>query len=361
MAPKKTSAAPREITSIKQLAEHLDLSWWTVSRALNGHPEVKKETKERIFEAVRESGFLPNPLARGLVGGRTGIIGLSFHELGPGLIKTISVLQERLREQNYKALMELGCDDLQLETEAVSHFAAMRVDGVVLFSSRQKKQGPAMNLLRAKKIPFVMVDPESMITPRVLFDRKQAIKDVIAHLYDLGHRRFCLAGLDPEVWYNKARFEALEDALSERGLRLRDQLVLPGSRPPVHDYAAGERLAGQYLESQARPTGVITISDRVAAGFVRKLQQEGVCVPEDCSVVGSQNLDVASYTLPSLTTVDHQATAAVEAALAILFKQIEQNQLSPREKTTYVSPRLVPRESTGPAPKRGAVGGVNGS
>lgn len=352
MPAKKTSNGTPEITSIKQLAEHLNLSWWTVSRALNGHPEVKKETRERIFQAVRDSGFLPNPLARGLVGGRTGIIGVSFHELGPGAMQSVGRLQERARERNYKTLMELGCDDLQLETEALSHFAAMRVDGVVLFSSRQKKDGAALNILRSRRIPFVMVDPEKLIAPRVLFDRQQAMKDTVAYLYELKHRHFCFAGMDPDVWYNRTRFEALKEVLGERGLRLEDQLILPGSRPPVHDYAAGERLATQYLERKKRPTAVLTVSDRVAAGFVRSIQRAGLQVPEDCSVVGSQNLDVAAYTVPSLTTVDQCADQAVDLALELLFKEIDGGQLSPREKTRYVRPRLVVRESTGPAPQR---------
>lgn len=352
MSAKTNSNGSPEITSIKQLAEHLNLSWWTVSRALNGHPEVKKETRERIFQAVRDSGFLPNPLARGLVGGRTGIIGVSFHELGPGVIQSVGRLQELARERNYKTLMELGCNELQLETEALSHFASMRVDGVVLFSSRQQKGSTALALLQSRRIPFVMVDPEKVITPRVLFDRKQAMKDVIAHLYDLKHRHFCFAGMDPDVWYNRGRFEALAEALEERGLRLEDQLVLPGNRPPVHDYSAGERLALQYLEKKKRPTAVLTISDRVAAGFVRSIQRAGLRVPEDCSVVGSQNLDVAAYTVPSLTTVDQCADQAVELALELLFAEIGGKKIPAKSRTRYVRPSLVIRESTGPARPR---------
>jgi DNA-binding LacI/PurR family transcriptional regulator len=352
MTAKKASAS-HDITSIKQLAEHLNLSWWTVSRALNGHPEVKKATRDRIFEAVRESGFLPNPLARGLVGGRTGMIGVSFHELeNPGLMKTIGALQRKLRDRQYKILMELGCDDLQLEADAVAHFAAMRVDGVVLFSSRQKKNGPALSVLQNKRIPFVMVDSEHPITPRVRVERRQAIADVVSHLYDLNHRHFCLAGIDPDIWYNKERWTAFAEALSERKLKVEDQLLLPGTRPPMHDYAAGERLADQYLALNKRPTAIITISDRVATGFVRQLQKAGVQVPEECSVVGAQNLDVAAYAVPSLTTVDYRTEEEVETAIDLLFRQIEGKTLSSREKSRSVRPKIIQRESTGPAPVR---------
>lgn len=349
MPEKKPANGTPEITSIKELAEHLGLSWWTVSRALNGHLDVKQATRERIFKAVRESGFAPNPLARGLVGGRTRIVGVSFHELDPGLVKTIAALQQQLRESNYKALIELGCDDLQLETEAISHFAAMRADGVVMFNSRQPKDAACFKLLERRGIPYVMVDPENAIMPRVMIDRKRAMKDILGHLYDLGHREFTVAGIDPDLWYNATRWAGLREAMRERNLSVKNLRYLRGPATRRHDFTDGEHLAEEYLAAQERPTAVITISDRVAIGFIRRLRKANLRVPDYCSVVGAQNLDIGAHSTPSLTTFDFRTDKLTRTATELLLKQVETRKGSPR--TRYVSGDVVPRESTA-APQR---------
>ena len=111
------------ITSTKDLAEHLGLSRWTVSRVLNGHPEVKEETRRRVLDAARELGFSPNAMARGLRGGSTGLVGVCFQEIeSPALAKKTAFLQQQLRAMGFQGMIELTDGDPNLEESVLRHF-----------------------------------------------------------------------------------------------------------------------------------------------------------------------------------------------------------------------------------------------
>lgn len=119
------------ISSTKDLAQHLGISRWTVSRVLNGHPEVKEESRIRVLEAAGELGFSPNAMARGLRGGPTGLIGVCFQELeSPALAKKMAFLQQELRTWGFQAMIELTDGDPELEESVIRHFLSLRTEGI---------------------------------------------------------------------------------------------------------------------------------------------------------------------------------------------------------------------------------------
>ncbi|TVR53414.1 MAG: LacI family transcriptional regulator [Puniceicoccaceae bacterium] len=344
----------RPITSTTALARHLGLSRWTVSRVLNGHPEVKAETSRRVLAAIEELGFTPSPLARALRGARSGIVGVCFQAFGtPVFVKKISALQGRLRDQGFRALIELTEGEPAREREVLRHFMAMKVDGIVLVGglSPAHAHDPS-GLLSEGHPPVVAVDPVAECPlPSVTVDREHGVRILLEHLLELGHRRFGLVGIDRDVLYGRSRWEGLKAAARQHGLVWeRDFTILndPGNREM--NFAQGRLLAEHYLRLERPPTALLALNDQVAVGVQSGLLGAGLTIPGDVSVVGFDNLEVTDYINPRLTTIDQRVDHLMEAATGMLHEQLESGPLDGPGRLLKIRPELVVRGSTGPAP-----------
>ena len=342
-----------KIQNTSALAEHLGLSRWTVSRVINGHAGVKAETAARVRAAIHDIGFLPNPMARSLRGGRTGTIGVCFQELeSPLLARKTSILQQMLREENFNALIELTNRNRALEEKVIRHFIATRVEGIVLVGSLQRPTDAGAVLLAHEKVPVVLIDPEvSLPYPEVSLDREEAMRLVLEHLYSLGHRSFAVLGIDPEDAYGARRWRGIRNTAKTLGISLKTQ-ISSYFKPDYHqhDYRYGEYLAGQLLRSGVLPTAVIALNDRVAMGAIKRLRAAGLEVPRDLSIVGYDNLDFTDYSQPTLTTVDQHVELLMQTARGILLRSIRDgNERGPQRQ--QIAPVLIERESTAPPSK----------
>lgn len=337
------------IDSTAALARKLGLSRWTVSRALNGHPEVNPETARRILQASREAGFTPNPMAMGLRQGRTATIGVCFQELEtPALTKKLAVLQKLLHSNGFRPLIELANLDTHREAEAIRNFLAMRVSGILLVNSRELADGEGLQLLLRRGQPTVLVDPVATVAlPTVRLDRSKAAAAVIDLLVDMGHRHFALGShLTPD----NPRWQGLQTAMQKHGLAPSDHLWHPpGSDEILHPVEHGRHIAMQWIKSDRTATALIFFDDRTAMAAMRELRLHCVAVPGEVSVVGFDNMEAAAYLNPSLTTVDHRAEELMRVAWELLARQLGEEAPSwKRPPRRVVAPRLIPRESTGP-------------
>lgn len=344
--------AGRKIQTTSALAEHLGLSRWTVSRVLNGHPGVKEETRQRVHEAMYELGFLPNAMARGLRGTRTQMVGVCFQELeSPILAKKTSILQKLLRDENYRAILELTGGEAGLEEEVVRHFLSMKVDGVVLVGSTLEAKSPILRELTESGLPTVLVDPASELPfSQVTLAREYAMRLVMDHLYAFGHRSFGVLGINGEVPYGAVRIEGLRKEIRRLKLSMRDDVVMVNV-PDTYsqDYVHGWKLGRKLLEREELPTALIALNDRVAIGAKKFLQDNDYKIPEDLSIIGFDNLDVTAYSQPSLTTVDQQVGLMMSTAVKLLVEIIDNNEKDIVQRQV-IRPVLRERESTGLAP-----------
>ncbi len=341
-----------KIHTTAALAEILGLSRWTVSRVLNGHPGVKAETAKRIHLAMSELGFSPNPLARGLRGGRTMTIGVCFQEVdSPVLASKASMLQQQLRQQGYRAVIELTGNRPKLEEEAIQSFLSLKVDGIVLVGSTLSANSSTIGQLVKRKLPIIAVDPtEPLPVPCVSLDREKALSLEIEHLYGLGHRSFGLLGIDRTVHYGPQRWAGVRGTARRLKLSLKRDffpMVIPGE---LDSYDYGWRLGKRLLKMDKPPTALIAINDRVAIGAMKCLQSAGYQVPRDFSIVGFDNMEITAYTTPRLTTIDQQLETLMGKATELLINAIS------GEQKALVSEKLAPvmilRESTGRPPRR---------
>ncbi len=345
------------LTTTAALARHLGLSRWTVSRILNGHGGVHEETVRKVRAAIADLDFQPSALARGLRGGRTHTVGVCFQDLeSPVLAMRAGALQQRLREEGYHAAIELSGASADLERAAIRRFVAQRVDGIVLIFSRLKNGDPVIRMLEREKTPCFWVDPENPVHgDQVLLDRGRSMKLVLEHLTGLGHRRIALLGIDPEDPFGALRIPGLKKFAPRCGLDFeRDFLQIFHAGESRQTFEYGYELAGELLDHAPAelPTAILALNDRIAIGTINRLREDGVRVPEDISVVGYDNMAVSEHYYPPLTTVDHQTDRLMELAVHGLLDRLKPGNSSLPPRSSRVRPRLIIRQSTGPAKKQ---------
>lgn len=336
------------------LADYLGISRWTVSRVLNGHSGVKRETVEKVKQAMIDLDFQPSSLARGLRGGQTATVGVCFQDLdSPVLAMRAGSLQQRLRDHGYHTVIELSGASVELERGAIRRFVSQHIDGVVSIFSRLEAEDPVIRLLDREGIPCFWVDPEHNVPgDKAILDRSHSMKQVLEHLTRLGHRKFTLLGIDPSNRFGALRIPGLMRHAPEFGLDFdRDFTLLchPGEASHTFDY--GYDLAGEWLTQpvRSRTTAIIALNDRIAIGAINRLREAGISVPTDVSVVGYDNIQVAEHFFPPLTTVDHQTDRLMDLAVRGLLERIRTKSVA-GDHTSLVQPKLITRQSTAPAP-----------
>lgn len=339
------------------LARHLGLSRWTVSRVLNGHPGVLPETVERVNKAMEEVGFQPNTLARGLRGGRTGIVGVCFQELeSPILARKVSHLQQALRELGYHALIELTNGDRELERIALRNFLSMQAEGIVLIGSQLMENDDALTACQKQGKPLIWVDPESKISGEQLsIDRPYSMRLVLEHLHGLGHRRFAVLGIDPGNPYGAFRWPAFERHCKRLKIDIQKNAQQFYRRGQIeHDYNYGRELAEEMLAGEQQlPTAIIALNDRVAIGAMNRLREAGVQTPRDVSIVGYDNLEIGGHIQPTLTTIDQCAERLMRQAAKRLVELLGDGP-PPEQKPSgkLIKPKLIVRQSTDKPPNK---------
>ncbi len=345
--------APKSIHSTAELARHLGLSRWSVSRAINGQDGVSAETVEQVRAAMDRFGFAPSAHGRGLRGHRTGAIGICFRVLDtPVTIGKVAHVQRLVSERGYRPLFELTELDQRMGHEVINHFISLRVEGVLFVDT---PPGPLsaewLKRLRRHGIPAAHLEPlGSFVHNAVHLDRTAAMASATTHLLELGHERFALLGINQESPLGRPRYEGVVQALVADGkdpARCFSVLDFPHTRPAGLRY--GQELATRLLASKRPPTALLAVNDEVAAGLMWGLQKAGHAVPRDFSVFGFDNSPLSEQTTPALCTVDHNVAAIASAAVATLLELIGRG---PTAKLPVVklAPRMVLRESVGPAP-----------
>ena len=338
---------------LKDLAGHLGLSQTTVSRALNGYPEVNEATRQRVAEAAARLGYRPNASALRLATGRSGAIGLVLrgaHEMGPHMSEFLAGVGSRLVEDEVDILVTT-VETYQDEIAAYRRIAAsQKVDAVILHSPTLHDE--RAQLLMDLAIPFVLHGRTQIDQPVAWLDidNTGAVERATSHLLDLGHRRIALLNGIKGRTFAEHREIGYLAALSARGVAFDPALM---AHAPFTDEAAF-RLAQAMLELRPRPTAFLAGSMMTALGVFRAIRQAGLVLGQDVSIIAHD--DVFPYLnadnmYPSMSTTRSSIRQA-GTRIAELISQLlagkpaaEIHELWPVE--------LVLRESSGPALRPG--------
>lgn len=298
---------------LKELARHLELSQTTVSRALNGYPEVSTATRERVREAAARLGYRPNASAIRLATGRVGAIGVvlslqrSLH-FGPHTSEFLSGMGERLAREDIDIVVApLDADD---EIPVYRRLAASkRVDGVVLMSPTP--QDARIDVLHELGLPFVVHGRTSEARPHAWLDidNEGGFFGATRHLIELGHRRIGLVNGPANLTFSQHREKGYRKALASRGIGA-DPRLIGGGRLTDE---TGFRLAQSFLDQRPRPTAILAGSMMTALGVFRAIRTAGLTLGEDVSMIAHDDVFPflnADTMVPSMSTTRSSIRAA---------------------------------------------------
>ncbi len=325
-------------STIKDVARAAGVSVATVSRALGAPGMVHDATRSRVLEAASSLGYRPNRAARSLITGRTGNLGVIVPDLGnPYFHSVLKGAQARARAADH-AVFVADSEEQAGEEASLLEAMARQVDGLLLCSSRLT----ARALARAPIDRLVLFGRRVHGVPSVVPDSADGMRQAVTHLHVLGHRRIAYLAGPRRSWSDQQRRKGLEAACRELGIV---QSVLGPVSPT---FAGGVEAADPALASGA--TAVIAYNDLVAVGVAHHLAARGVRVPERLSLVGFDDIPVASMTTPPLTTVAVPTEAAGRIAIELLLDRLGRGDTA--GSCFELPTSLVVRQSTGPPPTR---------
>lgn len=321
--------------TIAKIASVLGVSQATVSRALTRPELLSPKTVRRVREAARQMGYVPNRAAQALSTGQHGNIALIVPDIAnpffPPLIRAAQLAADAA-----DFCIFLGdSDETAAREEMLAQKFAVQVAGFILASPRS----PAERIhALARRRPLVLVNRDVRHVPRVLINTTGGMRDAVAHLASLGHKRIVYVAGPANSWSNQQRRKASRQAAEQNGIRI---TVVQAGDPT---YAAGEKVTGKILDDGC--TAAIAFDDLVALGILRGLANHGVAVPDEFSVIGCDDT-LGSITNPPLTTIAAPAADAGGVAVELLLRILKSSES--RNDRYSLDSHLVVRSTTGPA------------
>lgn len=351
MTRRKTASPPRPIgdhpkqpVSLKRLAEHLGLSSATVSIVINRTPlsdMIPQETKDRIWEAARRFNYRPNIIAKSLRQQRTYSIGVLLPEFSDGYSALVlSGIEDHLLAKEYAWLAASHRHKDELIREYPHLLYTRAVEGLITVDTPYEEKLP---------FPVVSVSGHGQMpgVTNIVLNHERAAELAIGHLYALGHRRIAFIKGQSFSSDTAVRWQSIRKVCKRFDLEVDPRLTgqLEGISPsPVTGYEAAKRI----LATETRFTALFTFNDVSAIGAIRALQEAGLHVPEDVSVVGFDDIWGAAYHIPAITTIRQPLVKMGNLAAETLIARIGATEGENAPATVEVEPELVIRESTAP-------------
>ncbi len=323
--------------SIKDIAHKAGVAPSTVSRALSNHPRISKETTRYIQKLAAEMGYVPSAAARLLVSSRSTTIGVAVNDfLNPFYVDLISNIENAILDEQYHVFVSSFHRNKKRELSLLNAFYERRLAGVVVAGSLIDKDYQSWP--NRSSMPVVLINASSYPFS-VAVDNFWGLRQAAAHLLELGHRRLAFITQGYSSNTEKQRIKGCRTALAEYNISA-DELVLIKGDGGI---TGGVKAVPQLLALPKRPTAVLCYNDMTAIGVINGLQQQGYNVPQDFSVVGFDDLGIASAYSPSLTTVRQPTYQLGQGAISVLRNLTAGNEdIVPQ----IIKPKLIIRQST---------------
>jgi LacI family transcriptional regulator len=327
--------------SVKDVAARSGVSFQTTSKVLNGKGSVSDVTRARILRAARDLGYVPNLLARSLVMHSTRAVGLVTSDFSdPNLSRFIVGAEQEARRRGYGVVITSIDPDGTGADEALPALMERRVDGILLAAPQMEEDRAAAQSLQ-RTLPVVSLDHvPGGVHATVGSDQELAGQIATRHLLERGHRRIATVTGPPGRLLTQSRLRGYRKALEDSGLEFDAGLVAAGDG----EIAGGLAATKELLVRRPDVTAVFAQTDTMAIGVLSALRELGRRVPADCAVAGCDDIDVAAYTAPPLTTVRVPFRETGEAAMRLLIDMIENTSVPARKVLLPVE--LVIRESS---------------
>jgi LacI family transcriptional regulator len=335
--------------TLKDIARRVGVSVTTVSRGLAGYDDVAEETRRRIRAAAEEMGYTPNITARRLQKQSTDTLGFIIPTSGPRFSdpffsELIAGIGNEAAVHDYDLLVSTHPPDSEEELAAYRRAARGGwVDGIIVVRTREDDR--RIKLLHEHDFPFVAfgrTDCE-LDFPFVDEDSAAGMRRLVQHFIDLGHRRIGFITPPQGLMFARYRLQGYYDAMAANDLPVAEEWVVAGNMTQ----RGGAEKVEQLLALQPRLTAIIAGNDLMAMGAMNRIRQEGLSIGADIAVAGFDDIPLAAYTTPPLTTLHQPIYEIGRRTCAMLIEII--NGRSPQDRRVLLTPELIVRESSGSA------------
>lgn len=329
-------------TTIYDVAREAGVSMATVSRVVNGNPNVKPATRKKVLDAIERLGYRPNAVARGLASKKTTTVGviipdisnIFFAELARG-IEDIATMYK------YNIILCNSDQNKDKEISLINTLLEKQVDGILFMGGEITEEH--VTQFKRSPVPVVLaatVDQEGEL-PSVNIDYQQASFDAVTELIEAGHSRVGMVSgslEDPVNGFQK--FSGYKKAFTEKSMTFDDSLVAIGD----YTYDSGIQAVNTLMSVENPPSAIFAGTDEMALGVIHGLQDEGIKVPEDVEVIGFDNTRLATMVRPTLTTVVQPMYDIGAVSMRLLTKYMNKEEVD--EKVVVLPHRLEYRNSS---------------
>lgn len=330
---------------IREIARRAKVSTATVSRAINRVPTVDPQLAKRVWKVVDELGYFPNTQARALVSGRSRIFGLIVSEItNPFFPEIVQTFENLAVKNNYEILLTSTVYDPKRMESSVRRMIERRVDGVAILTFGMEES--LLEHLRFRKVPMVFIDvgPNARGIINIAINYESGIRQAVQHLAALRHQRIAFISGDLELKTARARRDAFKTAMTEIGLS--PELMVVGD----HRMEGGMRALVELIKVNEPPTAVVCSNDMTAIGVMREAYERNIRVPDDLSVVGFDDIRLAEFIIPPLTTIQMSQTELARISFEALLQEVERSAPSQDGVHYQLNTNLILRSSTALAP-----------
>jgi LacI family transcriptional regulator len=335
--------------TLKDIAKHTGFSITTISRALAGYSDVSAATRERVREVAEQLGYQPNLVARQLQAQRTRTLGMVLPERDHTVAtdffsELLRGVSDAASQSDYDVLTSAQVYGTDEEMRTYRRMVGGgRVDGIIL--ARARRHDPRIAYLKAAGCPFAVSgrggEGEPSDFPHIDIDNLAGVQQAAEHLIALGHRHLGLILPPEQMAYTADRHEGYRCALAQAGLAYRAAYISHGDLLPAGGYQAARALLTEYPDL----TAIIACSDLMAFGAMQAAQMMGRRVGEDLAVTGFDDIPLAQYANPPLTTVHQPIYEIGQQLTRHLIALIEEEAVEPLR--LIIPAELIVRESSG--------------
>ncbi|TVZ27154.1 LacI family transcriptional regulator [Gillisia sp. Hel_I_86] len=335
----------KDVTTLKKIAESLNISISTVSRALNDHQGISDQTKEKVKTLAKEMNYVPNLFAKGFRQHRSNIIGVVVSNVTHHYTTTIITgILEEAAARGYRVIISESNNDIERQAEMLNTMIQFGVDGILLSLSKLTRD--IDNVLRTlNRIPLILFDKVSSKIPctQVVINDEEAAFDAVEHLINIGKKRIAIIKEFEFSYNSEKRYAGYLKALKEHNIPIDEKIIL---NCEDIDLDEGKRMTNILLSLKERPDAIFAITDTAAIGCIKVLKKFNVNIPEEIAVVGFSNNANSVIIEPQLTTIEQPGNRIGKTAVQYLIEEIDTPNNVLMTKTIEIKTNLIIRAST---------------
>lgn len=336
--------------NIKKLAEALNLSTSTISRAFRDNSDISAATKALILSKAKELNYQPNHYASNLREQKSKTIAVIVPELANNYFsQAIHGIERVARENGYHILIYVTGDDYNKEVNFIQHLHNGRADGIIMSVSGEANDHNYLNKFGTNRLPLVFFDRvyEDIETPRVITNDYDSSFLATEHLIKQGCKRIGYLVVNKSLSIGKTRMQGYIDALAKHHLPFEEQLIVDCS----NSYEENSLIIKNAL-TQLKPDGVFTSVERLAFATYYACYDLNISIPDDLKVISFSSLEIAPLLNPSLTTITQPATEIGTEAAKMLFKILDTKRDKKLPSELILQSKIIIRNSTSNDPKK---------